>query len=98
MQNHQPTSSSLIQFIEEVRQMNASGEQATTVLDLRLLCRLQRLTEEGDWSLSELEEIEREAVRYGDQTELTKLVSGEAIPAPIQEDLWLNSPSPFAWT
>lgn len=96
MQNGQ-LSNRLIQFIHDLR-MPTSGEPAATVLDLRLKCRLQRLTEEGDWSLSELEQIEREAVQYGDQTELTSVLSGEATPAPIKEDGWLNSPSPFAWT
>ena len=91
-------SEKLIQFIEHIRQMPALGERATTVLDLRLVCRQQRLAEEGDWSLSELEQIEQEAVLYGDQTELRTVLAGEARPAPIEQNLWLNSPSPFAWT
>ncbi len=97
MQNGHP-SDSLIQFIQQVLETPAVDNRATTVLDLRLECRLQRLTEEGDWSLSELEQIEQEAVLYGDQTELETVLSGEASPAPIEEDRWLNSPSPFAWT
>ena len=97
MQNGHP-SNSLVRFIEHLQETSASGERATTVLDLRLACRLQRLTEEGDWSLSELEQIEQEAIHYGDETELTSVLSGEASPAPVKEDVWLNSPSPFAWT
>lgn len=90
-------SNPLIQFIEQVLQA-PEGEQAATVLDLRLVCRRLRLSEESEWSLLQLDQIERDAVQYGDQTKLTKLVSGEATPESIQDDVWLNSPSPFAWT
>jgi hypothetical protein len=68
------------------------------VLDIRLECRSQRLAEECDWPSAELDLIEQEAIGYGDETEIAKLLSGEVQPIPVEANRWMNSPSAFAWT
>lgn len=98
MQN-KSLSEQLIQFIEWVnKKTHAATGLAATIVDLRLECRTQRLTEYADWPMTELELIEQEAACYGDETKLSQLLSGEILPNPIQEKSWLDSPSPFAWT
>jgi hypothetical protein len=89
----------LVRFVEHLRQDRRQHEADLTVLDLRLACRTQRLTEYSNWSASDLDLIEREAVCYGNQANLTQLLSGAVEPMPLTGDsAWLHSPSPFAWT
>lgn len=88
----------LVHFVEHVRKTQVASGRALRVLDLRLECRNQRLTEYADWPMTELELIEQEAASYGNETELSQLLSGEVGPKPILAHTWLHSPSPFAWT
>ena len=88
----------VLDFIEHVKKSRAADEDALVVLDLRLECRAQRLAEYADWPMSELELIEREVAGYGDETQLTHMLSGNAKPNPIHTVSWPHSPSPFAWT
>ena len=97
MQDHL-LSHRFVEFVEHVKATYAAGERALQVLDLRLACRAQRLTEYPDWSASDLELIEREAARYQNETELSQLLSGEVPPNSIEVNTWMDSPSPFAWT
>ncbi|QDV45883.1 hypothetical protein Enr13x_57860 [Stieleria neptunia] len=97
MQNHM-LSHRFVEFVEHVQATYAAGGRMLQVLDLRLACRAQRLTEYPDWSTSDLELIEREAARYRNETELSQVLSGEAAPELIEVNSWMNSPSPFAWT
>jgi hypothetical protein len=97
MQNHN-LSQRLVDFATHVKETHQANGRASRVLDLRLECRAQRLTEYADWPLTELELIEQEAASYGNETELSQLLSGEVGPKPIHADSWLDSPSPFAWT
>ncbi len=48
--------------------------------------------------MTDLELIEQEAASYGNETELSQLLSGEVGPKPILAHTWLDSPSPVAWT
>ena len=88
----------VLDFVEHVMKTRAADERALVVLDLRLECREQRLTEYADWPIAELELIEQEAAGYGDETELSRLLSGEAKPNPVHTVSWPHSPSPVAWT
>ena len=88
----------LVHFVEYVRKAQAANGRAIRVLDLRLECRAQRLAEYSDWPTAELELIEQEAASYGNETELSRLLAGEVVPAPIDASSWLDSPSPVAWT
>ena len=88
----------LVHFIEHVRKTRNAGSGVLKVLDLRLECRDERLAEEADWPITELDLIEQEATGYGNETELAKLLSGEVQPQPIQANCWMHSPSLFAWT
>ena len=97
MQNR-TLSERLVHFIERVRKTRNAGSGVLKVLDLRLECRDERLAEEADWPITELDLIEQEATGYGNETELAKLLLGEVQPQPIQANCWIDSPSPFAWT
>ena len=97
MQNRN-LSQRLVEFSEHVKQTHEGNGRASRVLDLRLECRTQRLAEYADWPQAELELIEQEAARYGNETELSQLLAGELVPADIDASDWLDSPSPFAWT
>ena len=88
----------LVHFIEHVQKTRNAGSGVLKVLDLRLECRNERLTEEADWPITELDLIEQEATCYGNETELAKLLLGEVQPQPIEADCWIHSPSLFAWT
>ena len=88
----------LVQFIDHVRSTRHVGTGVLRVLDLRLQCRDERLAEDADWPITELDLIEQEAAGYGNETELAKLLSGAVQPQPIQTNCWINSPSPVAWT
>ncbi len=94
----QSLSERLIRFVEHVKEVQKASRQTLKILDLRLECRNQRLTEYPDWPLSELELIEQEAVGYGDDAELSRVLAGEVGPRTNQPNAWLDSPSPFAWT
>ena len=97
MQNHM-LSHRFVEFVEHVKATYAAGERALKVLDLRLACRAQRLTEYPEWSTPDLDLIEQEAAYYRNETELSRLLSGEAQPDSIAASSWIDSPSPFAWT
>ena len=97
MQNRN-LSQRLVAFAEYVNQTHEPNGRASRVLDLRLECRAQRLAEYSDWPTAELELIEQEAASYGNETELSRLLAGEVVPAPIDASSWLDSPSPVAWT
>lgn len=88
----------LVEFAEHTRQTRQDNGRALRILDLRLECRAQRLAEYSDWPMAELELIEQEAVSYGNETEISRLLAGEVRPMPIDTSSWLDSPSPFAWT
>lgn len=88
----------LAHFIEHVQETHHARDGMLKVLDLRLECRNQRLSEEGDWPSAELDLIEEEAIAYGDETEIAKLLSGEVQPHPVEANCWINSPSAVAWT
>ncbi len=95
---HCGLSERLVSFIEHVQETHDAENGMLRVLDLRLECRNQRLTEECDWASAELDLIEQEVIGYGDETEIAKLLSGEAQPTPVEANRWMNSPSAFAWT
>ena len=97
MQN-QTLSDRFVEFVEHVTETRATSGRALRVLDLRLECRAQRLAEYAHWPITELELIEQEAARYGNEAELSQLLSGEAVPNSIEATSWIDSPSPFAWT
>ena len=98
MQGEKP-SDRLVCFVDYLKSRHADGGSELKVLGLRLMCRRQRLTEISDWSTSELDLIEQEAVTYGTDTSLDQLMSVAASPlAVIHVDAWLQSPSPNAWT
>ena len=86
----------VVHFMDHVTK--TQGDRALRVLDLRIECRSQRLAEYADWPITELDLIEQEVAGYGDETELSRLLSGEAEPQPVPPITWLDSPSPFAWT
>lgn len=89
----------LVCFVDYLKSRHADGGSELKVLDLRVMCRSERLTEISDWATSELDLIEQEAVTYGDDTSLDQLMSGAAVQsAAIHVDAWLQSPSPYAWT
>ena len=86
------------EFVEHVLATRAERGEELRVLDVRLECRAQRLMEYGDWSMADLELIEQEAARYGDDAKLSQLLSGEAGTKPSELSTWPHSPSPVAWT
>ena len=88
----------LSRFIEFLQRSHGENARSLTVLDVRLECRAQRLAEYADWPTSELDLIECEAARYGDQTCLSTLLAGAVRPSPVESVPWLHSPSLFAWT
>ena len=98
MQNGTALSKRLIRFIDHVIDTYGVAGHQPSILDLRVECRRQRMTEFSDWPSAELNLIEHEAVRYGDQTILTRVLSGEAIATAITIDSFLPSPSLLAWT
>lgn len=97
MENGKPTER-LIRFVEYLKNTTRASESELTVLDVRLVCRGQRLMEYADWPASELDLIEHEAAGYGDEADLAQVLSGTVQPTPIKADSWLDSPSPYAWT
>ena len=98
MQNGKPTDR-LVRFVEYLRNSGRQNGCDLTVLDLRLECRAQRLTEYPKWPAGELDLIECEAAGYGNEAILTQLLSGTLESTPMNADYsWLHSPSPVAWT
>ena len=97
MQN-QSLSQRFVEFVEHVQATHEPRGRELQILDLRLECRAQRLTEYADWPMTELELIEQEAARYRNETELSQLLAGEVVPNPSDASSWIDSPSPFAWT
>jgi hypothetical protein len=97
VQNGKP-SDRLIHFVEYVRHARGQNGRDLTILDVRLECRAERLSEYSDWPVWELEAIEQEAVSYGAEASLTEVISGAVQPNVVQSDSWLHSPSAYAWT
>ena len=91
-------SNHFVEFVYLVEKTQATNGRAMSVIDLRLECRTQRLTEYADWQMTDLEQIEQEAARYGNETPLSQILSGEAVANSIEPFSWIDSPSPFAWT
>ena len=65
----------LVGFVEHVKTSRTENGRKLTVLDLRVECRTQRLTEYSDWPVGELDLIEQEAACYGDETDLADLTA-----------------------
>lgn len=91
-------SDGLVRLIDQVRNSRRKNGYELKVFDLRLECRDQRMSEYSDWLASELDSVEEEAACYGDETDLTQVLSGAAQPSAGRAHSWLHSPSPFAWT
>ncbi len=87
----------LIRFAIHVTDNRSANSQPLRILDLRVECRNQRMSEFSVWRSAELDLIEYEAIRYGDQTPLTKVLSGQASPSVVTSDSFLPSPSLYAW-
>jgi hypothetical protein len=90
-------SEQLLNFIQSVRN-HPDSETNMTVLQLRLVCRNQRLTEYPDWPPQDLDCIEQEIACYEDEAPLEHVISGQARPRRAPDSGWLNSPSPFSWS
>lgn len=92
-------SDQLVRFAEYVKTRHAGKDRQPNVLDLRVACRAERLTEYSAWPARELDLIEQEAACYGDEADLSQVLSGAVVrPTASPASLWLHSPSPFAWT
>ena len=96
MQNGE-LSEAFLQFVEFVKESRTELGRELNVLDLRLECRDQRLTEFSDWSARDLDLIEQQVACYDNEAPLAQVVSANP-PTASQDGSWLHSPSPFAWT
>jgi len=91
-------SDEFVSFMDYTRKSTFGQGRRLKILDLRLECRNQRLTEYSDWPSSKLDLIEQEAASYDNEADLTNVLSGTAVKTAVVPSTWLHSPSPFAWT